>query len=37
MRYPVFALLIGIGLSSAASAVDFTGEEQAVWRMEEIY
>jgi ketosteroid isomerase-like protein len=37
MHHPVLALLIGIGLSSAVSAVDLTAEEQAVWRMEEIY
>ena len=37
MRRAICALLIGIGFSGAASAVDFTAEEQAVWRMEEIY
>ena len=37
MRHAICALLIGIGLSGAASAVDFTAEEQAVWQMEEIY
>jgi ketosteroid isomerase-like protein len=37
MRRAICALLIGIGLSGAASAVDFTPEEQAVWQMEEVY
>jgi hypothetical protein len=37
MRIQVFALLVGMGLLSAASAADFTPEEQAVRNMEEAY
>lgn len=37
MRHALCALLIGIGLTTAAAAADLTPAEQAVWQMEEIY
>ena len=37
MRHVICALLVGLGFASAASAIEFTPEEQAVWQMEEVY
>ena len=37
VRSATCALLIGIGISPTAQALDFTPDEQAVWRMEEQY
>ena len=37
MRHVICALLVGLGFASAASATEFTPEEQAVWQMEEVY
>lgn len=37
MRNLVFALFLGLGVSSLALTADLTPEEQAVWQMEEAY
>jgi ketosteroid isomerase-like protein len=37
MRHLVFALFLGLGVSSLALTADFTPEERAVWQLEEAY
>lgn len=37
MRQAIAVLLIGVGVSSAAPALDLSPDEQAVWQMEEQY
>ena len=37
MRHSIVALLLGIGLASGSAAAEFTSDEQAVWKMEEVY
>ena len=37
MRHAICALLITTGLSSIASAAEFTPDEKAVWQLEEAY